>query len=158
MVVGSHGVRGDLKIRVTSDDPDHLLRLKRVYLGDETAPRRVLAARLHAGHLLLRVDGIATPEEAAARRGEAVRIAGDQARPLAKGEYYLYQVIGLDAVDEAGLVLGRVTDLIETGAHDVFVVTPAGGGADILLPNHPEVVLDVRPTEGTMIVRPLVYE
>jgi 16S rRNA processing protein RimM len=159
-VVGAHGVRGELKVRLTTDDPEHLRRgvVKRVWVGDEPGARRLLGVRLHAGQALVRVQGIATREAALALRGQPLRIAGADARPLAPGEFYLYQVIGLDAVDEAGRALGRVTDILETGAHDVFVVTPPAGGPDLLLPNHPEVVLDVRPAEGRMVVRPLVYE
>ena len=66
-------------------------------------------------------------------------------------------MIGLEAFDEAGNVLGRVSDLIETGANDVLVITPPGGGADILLPSHPDVVVTMDPAAGRIVVRPLVY-
>ena len=150
-------MRGELKLRLATDHPEHLRAVKRVYLGDEPKPRRLLGVRFHAGRALLRVQGVTTPEAVDALRGLPVRIAGTDARPLAPDEFFLYQVIGLDAVDEAGVLLGQVTDVLETGAHDVFVVTPSGGGPDLLLPNHPDVVLDVRPADGRMIVRPLVY-
>jgi 16S rRNA processing protein RimM len=158
VIIGTHGLSGELKVRLTTDDPEHLARVRRLYVGDERLPRRVLGVRFHGGNALLRLQGIATPEEGAALRGQPLRIAGSDARPLAPGEFYFYQLIGLEAVDEAGTTLGTVTDIIETGAHDVLVVSPAGGGPDLLLPNHPEVVLDIRPAEGRMIVRPLVYE
>lgn len=90
-------------------------------------------------------------------RGEPLRIAGTDARPLEPGEYYLYQLIGLQVFDEAGTALGAVTDIMETGANDVLVVAPPDGGADQLFPNHPDVVLDVDPNAGRMVVRPLVY-
>ena len=157
-VSGPHGVRGELKLRLATDDPEHLRAVKRVYVGDELRARRLLGVRFHAGQALLRLQGITTPEAVDALRGQPVRIAGGDARPPAPGEFFLYQLIGLEAVDEAGTRLGRVTDLLETGAHDVFVVAPPGGGPDLLLPNHPDVVLDVRPDEGRMTVRPLVYD
>ena len=90
-------------------------------------------------------------------RGVPVRISGDQARPLAPGEFFLYQVIGLAVVDEAGQALGRVTDLMETGAHDIFVVT-GQNGTDQLIPHHPDVVLKIDPAAGRMVVRPLLYD
>ena len=150
-------MRGELKLRLATDDPEHLRTVKRVYLGDEAKPRRLLGVRFHAGQALLRLAGIGTPEAVDALRGQPVRIAGGDARPLAAGEFFLYQLIGLDVVDEAGSSLGRVADVLETGAHDVFVVAPTGGGPDLLLPHHPDVVLDVRPADGRMVVRPLVY-
>ena len=157
-VAGPHGVRGELKLRLATDEPDHLRQVKRVYVGDEAQPRRLLGVRFHAGQALLRVQGITTPEAVDPLRGLPVRIAGSEARPPEPGEFFLYQLMGLDVVDETGTSLGHVSDIMETGAHDVFVVTPPGGGPDLLLPNHPEVVLDVRPGEGRMVVRPLVYE
>ncbi len=157
-IVGSHGVHGEIKLLLMTDRPEHLPTIKQVYVGDETAPRRLTGVRLHRGQALLRVQGVETPEAVATLVGAAVRIAGSDAAPLAPGEFYLYQVIDLEAVNEAGETIGRVTDVIETGAHDVFVVRPTGGGSDLLLPHHPDVVLDIQPEAGRMIVRPLVYE
>lgn len=155
-ILAPHGVRGEFKLRLQTDDPEHLLRIKRVYLGDETTPRTVLGVRMHAGHALMRIEGISTPETVDRFRGAPLRIRGADARPLAENEYFLYQVIGLEAVDEAGNRLGRVTDLIETGANDVLVIT-SDDGVDTLLPSHPDVVLAMDPVAGRIVVRPLVY-
>jgi 16S rRNA processing protein RimM len=157
-IVGAHGVRGELKMRLASDDAEHLATIKRIFIGDEPNPRRLLGMRFNAGFALLRLPGMSTPEEVEPLRGQPVRIAGSDARPLEPGEFFIYQLIGLDVFDEDGQALGTVTDLIETGAHDVLVIVPAGGGKELLLPNHPEVVLDIRPDERRMIVRPLVYD
>jgi 16S rRNA processing protein RimM len=105
---------------------------------------------------LLRLSGVRTREEGRLLLGQPIRIAGSDARPLAPGEFYVYQVIGLEALDEAGNRVGTVTDLLETGANDVFVVTP-DEGAEILLPNIPEVILDLDPAARRMVVRRLVY-
>jgi 16S rRNA processing protein RimM len=156
-IVGTHGVRGELKVLLTTDDPEHLRTIKRVYVGDEPTPRRVLSLRFHDRFALMRVKGIPTPEAGAEFRGRQLRIAGTDARPLAPGEFYLYQLIGLSVVNEAGQPLGTVTDIMETGANDVLVVAPPDGGKDELYPNHPDVVLDVDPEAGRLVVRPLVY-
>ena len=157
VIVGVHGLHGEVKLRLFTDDPEHLTTLKRVYVGDETEPRRLLGVRFHAGQALIRLQGVDDPEAGTALRGLTLRMAGTDARPLEPGEFLLYQLIGLDAVDEEGTILGRVTDLLETGAHDVFVVTPADG-PDQLFPNHPDVVLDIDPSAGRMVLRPLVYD
>lgn len=149
-------MRGEFKVRLQTDNPEHLLTIKRIYLGDETAPRTVLGARLHAGNALLRLQGISSPESVERFRGAPLRISGADARPLAANEYFLYQMIGLEAFDEAGNRLGEVTDLIETGANDVIVVTPAEG-ADILLPSHPDIIVAMDPAAGRLVVRPLSY-
>ena len=156
-IVGPFGVRGEAKLRLTTDDPEHLTTIKQVWVGDEPTPRRLLGIRFHKEMGLIRLQGVATPEAVDALRGEPVRIAGADARPLAPGEHFLFQLVGLEAFDEAGNRLGRVADIMETGANDVLVVAPEGGGPDILLPNHPEVVLEIRPEAGRMTVRPLRY-
>jgi 16S rRNA processing protein RimM len=156
-ILAPHGVRGEFKVRLQTDDPEHLLTLKRIYLGDEAVPRTVLGTRLHAGNALMRVQGISSPDTVERLRGAPLRIRGTDARPLAANEYFLYQIIGLEAVDESGARLGRVTDVMETGANDVLVITPEDGGADLLLPSHPDVVMEMDPAAGRIVVRPLRY-
>lgn len=156
-LAGSHGVRGELKMRILTDQPDHLATLKRVFVGDPPVPMRLLGVREHGDMLLIRLDGITTPEAAKELSGKPVKIAGEDARPLEAGEYFLFQLIGLHAKDENGAEVGVVTDLIETGANDVLVIAPAAGGQDILIPNHPEYVISIAPEAGTLVVRVPVY-
>jgi 16S rRNA processing protein RimM len=152
-----HGVHGELRLHLTTDDPEHAQTVKRVYLDGEEQPRRVIRLRRHGHEALIRLRGITTPEAARALQGRVVRIAGADARTPTPGEFFLYQIIGLKVADEAGAELGTVTDLLETGANDVFVVSPAGGDPDLLLPNVPDVVLEIVPAEGRMVVRPPLY-
>lgn len=157
-ILGPHGVDGEVKVLLTTDDPDQLLAIRRVFIDDEPQPRRVMSARLHDRFALLRLRGVPTTEDVEKLKGATVRIAGSDARPLAPGEFYLYQLIGLTAVDEAGETLGEVTDIMETGANDVLIISPPHGGPDLLLPNHPSVVLEIDPKAGRLIARPLIYD
>ncbi len=155
--MGTHGVNGELKVRPVTDAPEQFEQLSSVYVGDEERPRKVQHARFHGGNVLLKLRGIATPEDAATFRGQPIRISGKVAIPLEPGEYLLYQLIGLDVFDEAGKKLGTTVDLIETGSRDVFVIRPEGGGTEILLPNIEEAVLEIVPSERRMVVRLLEY-
>lgn len=157
VVSGAHGVEGELKVRLTTDDPDHLMTVKRLFVGDAPEAIRHRGLRLHNGVALLRLPGVTTPEQAKGLTGTPIRIAGSDARPLAANEYYLYQVVGIAVTDEAGTPLGTVVDILETGANDVFVVRPGDESPDMLLPSIPDVVIDLRPADGVMIVRPLTY-
>lgn len=157
VVIGTHGLNGELKVRVVSNDVEHVLTLTQVIIGDEDAPRRITGARLHAGHLLLSIRGVSTPEAASALNGQPLRVPARELRPLASGEFFIYQLVGLAVVTEAGEPLGTVTDLIETGANDVLVIAPPDEGPDLLLPLIPSVVLDVDPAAGRLIARPLEY-
>lgn len=156
-ILAPHGVRGEFKVRLQTDEPEHLLTLKRIYLGDEAAPRTVLGARLHGGNALLRVQGISTVDTVERLRGTPLRILGTDARPLAANEYFLYQMVGLAAFAEDGARLGRVADVIETGANDVLVIAREDGEADLLLPSLPDVVLSMDIGAGRIVVRPLRY-
>jgi 16S rRNA processing protein RimM len=156
-IVGVHGTGGELKLRLATDDPEQLRRLKRIFVGEDASPRRLLGVRFHKGMALIRISGVSRPEEGESLRGQTVRISGGDARPLKAGEFYYYQVLGLTVVDEAGGDVGIVTDIIETGANIVFVVTPTDSGKEMLLPNIPGVVLDINPSERRMVVRPLIY-
>lgn len=157
IVVGTHGVVGDLKIRPVTDVPEQFEVLTSVYVGDEDRPRKVQNVRFHSGQVLLKLRGISNPEDGATFRGQPIRIAGKDALPLEGGEFLLYQLIGLDAFDEAGTKIGTTVDLIETGARDVFVIRPENGGAEILLPNTEDAVLEILPAERRMVVRLLEY-
>jgi 16S rRNA processing protein RimM len=156
-VVGTHGIAGELKVRPVTDQPEQFEHLTSVYVGEEPRPRKVQNVRFHSGNVLLKLRGISNPEEGAGFRGQAIRISGKDAIPLEEGEFLLYQLIGLDAFDEAGNRIGKSVDLIETGARDVFVIRPEDGGADILLPNIEDVVLEIVPSERRMVVRLLEY-
>ncbi|MDQ2652473.1 MAG: ribosome maturation factor RimM [Chloroflexota bacterium] len=155
-ILAPHGLNGEFKLRLQTNDPEHLLTLKRLHLGDEPAPRTVLSARMHQGNALMRLQGISSPETVERLRGSTLSIRASDARPLAPNEYFLFQIIGLEVFTEAGERLGKVTDLMETGANDVLVVTP-DEGPDILLPSHPDVVVSLDPADGKVIVRPLSY-
>jgi len=146
-------VVGELKVRPVTDLPEQFEQLTSIYLGDEERPRKIQNMRFHSGNVLLKLRGISTREEGAAVRGASLRISGKDAIPLEDGEFLLYQLIGLDAFDEAGNKIGTTIDLIETGSRDVFVIRPDDGGADILLPNTEDAVLEIVPTERRMVVR-----
>ena len=156
---GSHGVHGELRMHILTDAPDHLKTLKTVFLGDRDTPITLESIRFTDKGALVKLEGIGTPEAAAKLSGLNVKIAGADARPLAEGEYFLFQLIGLKVNDEEGNLIGVVTDLIETGAHDVLVIGERPDSPeDLLVPNHPEFVLEMDAANGTMVVRPPLYE
>lgn len=155
---GSHGVRGEMRMRLLTDDPDHLVTVKRVFLGERDTPIVLENIRFTNDGALIKLAGTDSPEDAAKLSGLAVKIAGVDARPLAEGEYFLFQLIGLKAESETGEALGTVVDLIETGAHDVLVIGERPGTAEqLLVPNHPEFVLEMLPEESRIVIRPPEY-
>jgi 16S rRNA processing protein RimM len=163
VIVGTHGVRGEMRMTLLTDTPEHLHEIERVYLGDLDTPVALEGVRFHGTGALVTIAGIDTPEAARELRGTPVRIDGRDAVPLEEGETFLYQLVGLRAKTPDGDDLGVVVDIIETGANDVLVIAPEGSRArrspadEILIPHHRQYVHDVDPAGGTITVTKPVY-
>lgn len=149
-IVGVHGVRGEVRVSIETDDPERFAILRRVYLGDERRRFRVQGTRLHKGQALVKLVGVNDRDAADTLRGQWVYVAMEDALPLAEGEYYQHQIMGLLVVTDAGEELGRVAEILETGANDVYVVR--GRVGELLLPAVDEVVLSVDLEAGRMTV------
>ncbi|HEX3301744.1 MAG TPA: ribosome maturation factor RimM [Thermomicrobiales bacterium] len=156
-VVGTHGLDGELRVQLLTDNPEHLLEAEQLLVGDQRTPYTIDSIRFHKGLALIAFDEIVDVDAAETLRGSVLRISGSDLPPLAENEYYLYQVVGIEARTEAGEVIGTVSDVIETGANNVFVVTPADGGKELLFPSIPDVVTDIRPTDGYLVIRPQTW-
>lgn len=156
LIVGAHGLRGELKVDLLTDDPHRFGQLERVYIGYEDAepePWSLLGYRLHRGQVLLQLEGCAARTEAEALRGSWVQVPLAEALPLGEDEYYEYQVVGLDVWTTAGAFLGQVMEVIYTGANDVYVVhDPASGRREVLIPAIDDVVLQVDLEAGRLVV------
>lgn len=119
LVVGCHGLRGELKVRPWTDDPARFGDLTEVLVEGEDSPRIVEGWRLHKGHVLLTLSGIPDRTAAEAFRGKALHIPREDRRELPEGRYYHDDLVGLTVQDPGGEVLGEVV-----GFDDV--ATPSG--------------------------------
>ena len=145
------GVKGELLLEILTDFPGRLAQTELLYAGDDRRPQVVESMRRHGADMLLRLKEVRGRDEAERLRGEALYIRVDNLPPLPAGVYYLHQVEGLEVFTEGGERLGRVKEILKTGANDVYVVQSDKG--EILLPAIPQVIRDVRLEEGRMVVR-----
>jgi 16S rRNA processing protein RimM len=156
-ILRPHGLKGELRVEIKTDYPERFATHKRLYLGytrwpsSTYVPYRLQGHRFHKGAVLLRLEGIDDRTQAEAFREQWVWVPIEEAVPLEEGECYLHQVLNLRVVTVEGEDLGQVTEIIETGANDVYVVQGASG--EILLPDTEEVVLKVDVPAGQMTVR-----
>lgn len=155
-IVAAQGLRGDVRMRILTHFPERIQNLKHVFLGDEPQPRRLRTAQLRGNVAILSLEGVTSRELAEELRGLPVRIALDQAAQLPDDEYYYFQLVGLPVYDEAGTVLGRLEEILETGANDVYVIR-GGPNGELLLPAIKSVILRIDLEEGRIVVRPLEY-
>ena len=129
-VAGAHGVRGELRLKLFADSVESLARHPRLFVGGrELALRDIKDGGKTA---IARFEGISDRTAAEALRGELVEIGRDALPPLAEGEYYHADLIGLPCVDEAGEPLGAVAAVENFGAGDLIEVERPDGKRSLI--------------------------
>jgi 16S rRNA processing protein RimM len=153
-IVASFGVRGQVKMKAITANVDHLeRRIRTLYIGPKLQPYTLKGLFEHKpGLLILSLDGVTTREQADDLRGSDVSILEREAAPLEEGEYFIHQLYGLEVVGEQGEPIGKVREVLETGANDVLVVSRPGK-PDGLIPMIHDVVQDLDFANGRVIVR-----
>jgi 16S rRNA processing protein RimM len=156
-VLRPHGILGELRVRVLTAYPERLVRLKTIYIGrdidaPDVKPYRLTKGRLHQEYALLKLEGINDRTQAEAFRQMFIMVAIEDAVPLDEGEIYLYQLIGLTVITDTGEKLGSITEVLETGANDVYIVDSPQYG-EILIPITPETHLKTDTQAGVVIVK-----
>ena len=147
----AHGVRGEMVMEVQTDFPERLKANAKVFVGKNYQPMIIASARAHSEGLLIKLNGIDTPEDAARYRNQLVYVTAADRPPLPKGQFYVHELIGFDVVDEEENFIGKLTEITQTGANDVYVVT-SRDGKEILLPAIPSVVLNIDADRGLIRV------
>lgn len=150
-----HGVRGELRVVLLTDYPGRLGQHAYFYLASPDSPEMVRRypvekLRRHKEVLLLKLGGCDDRNGAEELRGQLVQIPTEEAVPLEEGEYYDFQLIGVNVEAESGESLGQVVEVLKTGANDVYVVR--GSWGEVLLPAVKDVVLKLDIEARQMVV------
>ena len=140
-VGGLFGVQGWVKLWSYTEPVENLLAYREVELGigGQWRTGRLLEGRRHGGGLVGRFEGAADRDTAAALVGAEIAVARDRLPAPAEGEYYWADLVGLEVVNREGVSLGRVEEMMATGANDVMVVA---GERERLLPFLPGLYVD----------------
>lgn len=138
-VAGSYGVRGLIRVKPYSAEPEALAAYRKWRIGAEDYG--VEETKVHSGALLARLAGIATREQALRLKGKAVSVPREALPEPEAGQYYWADLVGLEVVNAQGSVLGVVQGLFSNGAHDVMELT--GDRSTRLVPFLPAVVKKV---------------
>ena len=154
-VGGAFGVRGEVRITTFTAQPKALLNYRDLRREDGSPGLTLVSGRPAKAGLVARVAEIATPEQADALRGLKLFIARDVLPPPDEDEFYLADLIGLEARDPQGASVGRVLSVQNFGADDLLEIKPANGGPSWWLPFTREAAPEIRLSEGWItIVRP----
>lgn len=153
VISSTHGVKGEVKVFPTTDDPARFKSLKKVMLdtGREHMDLEIQGVKLFKNMVILKFKGFDSIDEIEKYKGKDLLISRDQAVKLGPDENFIIDLIGLRVVTEDGAEFGTLTDVIKTGANDVYEVR-TGEGKDVLLPAIKECVLGVDLEEGIITV------
>lgn len=151
-IVNIHGIRGEVKVYTYTDDINALKKLKKVYLDKKgtLVEYKVQSAKINKQFLILKLEGVDTPEEANLLRQTYVKRERKPNENLGEDTFYIEDLIGLEVYDEASNFIGTLTEVLSPGANDVYVVKTEKD--EILLPAIKDVVLDVDIKAGKMVV------
>lgn len=160
-ILAPHGLDGAVKVYPYTDFPDRYRDLDEVTvaLGDEQIRIGVEKATLSGRFWLIKLTGVGDRDAAERLRDGLLQIPLSSRVPLPEGRYYFDQLVGLKVFTSAGELLGRVTGIIVTGGHDLYVVRPLGLPAeeqakDFLLPAVKEFIREIDPGRGRIVADP----
>mgnify|MGYP001123830352 FL=1 len=156
IIASTHGVRGEVKVYPTTDDPRRFRRLKEVVLdtGKEKMNLEIEGVKFFKQFVILKFKGLDNINDIEKYRRKSLYVTRKNAVRLQRDEYFIADLIGLKVQDEDGKELGTVKDVIETGANDVYEVEMADGKS-LLLPAIKQCILNVDVENGTMQVHVL---
>lgn len=150
-VAAPYAVKGWIKVQTFTEYLDSLLDYPVWQLGKKTGWQeyRVLEAKVHSNHLVAQLEGVNDRTQAEALQGLEIAVGRDELPEAEEDEYYWDDLIGLDVVNLDGVNLGKVTGLLETGAHDVLEVE---GDKKHLIPFTEPIVIEVDISAGRIKV------
>lgn len=154
-VVGTHGVRGEMRINPWCDSPDFLRRFKYLYLDKEGRERlEIISCRTHGNISLVKARGIDSIDGVNQIMRRVLYMDRAEAK-LGEGENFIQDLLGCSVVDfDSGTLYGTLTDVMETGANDVWQVTDESG-KEYLLPVIRDVVIETDVENEVVKIRPL---
>ena len=153
VISSTHGVRGEVKVYPTTDDVNRFKKLKKVILdtGREYLDLEITGVKFFKNQVILKFKGIDNINDIEKYKGKDLLVNREDAVALEENENYVADLIDLKVVTDDGQVLGYLTEVMETGANDVYVVETEDG-RELLLPAIRDCILDVDLDEEVMTV------
>jgi len=147
-IISPWGVEGHLKVRVLTDFPERFSPLSKVYIKHQ--PRTIRSAIWQKDRVIIKLDNIDSYQEAQGLLGQLIEIHHNQIKSLPDGQYYHFQLIGLEVQTTSGEHLGNISQILAAAGNDVYVVR--GSQGEILIPAVEDVVKSVNIKRGFIII------
>lgn len=156
VISSTHGVRGEVKVYPTTDDPKRFRDLQAVILdtGKELRELKISGVKFFKNQVILKFRGYDNINDVEPYKGMDLLVSRADAVPLGDNENFIVDLIGMTVVTDGGETLGTLTDVLQTGANDVYVVKTAEG-KEVLLPAIRDCILEVNVEEQRMLVHVL---
>ena len=153
IITSPHGIHGEVKVYPTTDDPARFRDLKTAVLksGAKSEQHGLESVKFFKNMAIIHFSGIDDMDTAQKYRNWEVLVTRDQAVPLGENEYYTADLIGMDVTTDEGEALGTLTDILQTGANDVYVVSTERYG-DVLIPAIRDCIIQVDVNNNRMKV------
>ena len=156
VIASTHGIRGEIKVFPTTDDAKRFEKLKEVLLdtGKELKTMEIQQVRFFKNMVIVKFKGYDTINDIEIYKGKDLLVTREHAVELGPDENFIVDLIGLSVETDEGELLGELTDVLITGANDVYEVTRTDG-KKVLLPAIKDCVLDVDLEAGRVLVHVL---
>lgn len=156
VILSPHALKGEVKIYPTTDDPGRFKKGLALILdtGRELIDVEVERSRIHKQFVILKLKDYDRIEDVERFRKKELYVSRDLALPLKKDEYYIADLVGLSVMADDGSAIGTLTDVIPTGANDVYAVERPDG-SELLIPAIRDCILSVDMEEGRILVHML---
>lgn len=153
VITSPHGVRGEVKVYPTTDDVKRFKKLKKVILdnGKKSEEREIESVKFFKNLVILKFKGLDSMNEVESYRQVKLYVTRENAVKLNKDEYFIADLIDMQVFSEEGEELGILSDVLQTGANDVYIVSKEKE-PDLLIPAIKECILEVNVEEGKMMV------
>lgn len=151
-IVTTHGIRGEVKIMPYTDTTELLCEFDRLFMGRNKDEVYIERSRVFKNMVIAKIEGTDTAEAAEKYRNKVLFMHRDDLE-LDEDTYFIQDLIGMEVKDaDSGFVYGKITDVLQNGANDVYVIQ---GGREYLVPAIPEVIISTDIDGNIMTIRPL---
>ncbi len=150
-IIAPWGIKGKLKVRVVTDFPQRFTPSSKIYINRQ--PTIINSTDWHKGKAIIKLTTIDSIEDAQKLQGQPIEIHHSQVYPLPEGQYYHFQLIGLEVWTTQGELLGTVTEILTADSNDNYVVHGTKG--EILIPAIEDVIKSIDVNKGCIVIEPL---
>ena len=153
VISSTHGIRGEVKVFPTTDDPARFKKLKKVLLdtGKERLELEIQSVKFFKQFVIVKFRGIDNINDIEKYKGKSLMVPREDAVQLEEDEYYIADLIGMEEYTDGGR-FGTLKDVMETGANEVYIIDSDEHG-EVLVPAIHDCILDVDVEKQTMKIR-----